>query len=318
MMKKPQTVVIPLQTLTPLYTGGIGQFGEQLQPSGLLGSVRHFSCLVANTLGDSDFEKAVWGAALDGDAHGKTVALRWDMAELKMVTLPNSVRIPKEDGKTSTWYFNEAQDGKFALHLTRTKISEVHWQILLLAVRIQTNWATFGAKDQFGLGVLRSDTLPSVNKNLISTTAKPLDKKVGLHRGFFAKLQFKHSGGSYEEKLKLGLIWRSYLRNQFRRSASETKLRHYLFGKLGEFGSAINVSAAYQIDNEYKEIRIWGVIPHTQPAEFLDKYDEIIKRLQAAIDSRPDDFSHNITQRYFETYKNNVEIASWLNQLAGQ
>ena len=42
-IQTPESVVFNLSTLTPLYTGGIGQHGEQLHPSGLLGSIRHFS-----------------------------------------------------------------------------------------------------------------------------------------------------------------------------------------------------------------------------------------------------------------------------------
>ena len=49
-------IVLKLKTLTPLYTGGIGQQGDQIHPSNLLGGIRHFSCLVARFLGEKDFK----------------------------------------------------------------------------------------------------------------------------------------------------------------------------------------------------------------------------------------------------------------------
>ncbi|MEI6416046.1 MAG: hypothetical protein WCP34_17555, partial [Pseudomonadota bacterium] len=56
-LHRPETVRLALRTLTPLYTGGIGQWGDQIQPSGILGSIRHFSILVADALGNQGFEE---------------------------------------------------------------------------------------------------------------------------------------------------------------------------------------------------------------------------------------------------------------------
>jgi len=86
-LKLPESLTLHLKTLTPLYTGGIGQYGEQIHPSGLLGSIRHFSCLLAAAIGDSGFETRVWGTTTQENhqnVHAKKVALRWDVSRLKL------------------------------------------------------------------------------------------------------------------------------------------------------------------------------------------------------------------------------------------
>ena len=82
-------IVLKLKTLTPLYTGGIGQQGDQIHPSNLLGGIRHFSCLVARFLGEKDFEKKVWGTAEESEPKAKQIALKWDTSELKPINFHN-------------------------------------------------------------------------------------------------------------------------------------------------------------------------------------------------------------------------------------
>ena len=50
-----QSIHTLITTSTPLFIGGIGQYGEQIHPSGLLDSIRYFSCLVAGAIGDTKF-----------------------------------------------------------------------------------------------------------------------------------------------------------------------------------------------------------------------------------------------------------------------
>jgi hypothetical protein len=278
-IRTPEQVTLRLRTLTPLYTGGIGQFGDQLHPSGILGSIRNFSCLVANTLGEADFERKVWG--YEGNATvaaaGKQVSLLLDATALQSTVLPGKVELdtksPTHD-KSSTWYFNQAFSGELSLTLTRRGISDRHWQILLLALRIQIRHATFGAKDQFGLGVLQCDRLPAVTP-LAQVPVEPIEPS--LHRCAFLTLGLEETlaakrnrsfGGKFQsgEALKLGLSVRHALRNALRHTdenhwSSPDKpdpkgrqqisepnlrnLRHRLMGSLNEAGSAVDISAAY-------------------------------------------------------------------------
>lgn len=67
-LRRPNSVGLTLHTLTPLYTGGVGQPGDQIHPSGLPGGLQRLSCLLAAAVGDATFEHAVWGIPTDASA----------------------------------------------------------------------------------------------------------------------------------------------------------------------------------------------------------------------------------------------------------
>ena len=194
-LRRPDSATLTLRTLTPLYTGGVGQHGDQIHPSGLLGGLRRFSCLLAATVGDGDFETRVWGSTAD-DRHAKRVGLRIDTSGLNKIQLVGGngcLNWPRPDGKPRQgWFYNVAHEGSLRLVITRRGISDPHWQLLLLALRIQIRHATLGAKDQFGLGVLASDDLPAVEP-LEAPVGLPLTGRPGLHHAFFGEVRFDTS-----------------------------------------------------------------------------------------------------------------------------
>ena len=318
-----------LRTLTPLYTGGIGQQGEHIHPSNLLGGVRRFSCLLAAAIGDAGFEADVWGRA--GDARSepaaKGVACGWDIGLLRECKLRPTVNWPRSDDKNRPggWRFNVAHAGALTLGLTRRAISDAHWQLLLLALRIQIRHATFGAKDQHGLGVLGCDDLPAVEP-LARVISPPLTDRPGLDRAFFAELQFDAPpptlDADYGKAIEDGLRLREVLRGEFRRTPAEAELRHYLFGELNRWGSAVNVSALYRRADGKAGLRVWGVLPHTQSVS-----GGIAKDLNAAVER----IRTRLQQPAFEHMKarpcrlavwengrtNAAGLVAWINHLAG-
>lgn len=335
-LKSPDTIKIHLKTVTPLYTGGIGQCGDQVHPSGLLGSIRNFSCLLASAIGksDSDFEHSVWGTPGEVESkqrHAKQVALRWDFSKLKTLELPYSINIKDtiSDQKVKKnhkgWFFNCAQTGKFTLNLTRRGISDVNWHILLLALRIQILHATLGAKDQFGLGVVDFvEGMPEVEP--LQNIQQPLTDAIpNLNHAFFAELSFPCPCPElWEDRLTSGLQWRAHLRNSFRESG-ETDLRHYLFGfcqipkqqNIKEWGSAINISAVYPFNKDKSAIRIWGVLPHTSnnlmARKIIQQREQILKRLADALKSGPQTpCAHNTL-----TWEMGTFTETQINTLAG-
>ena len=318
------SVLIALRTLTPLYTGGVGQHGDQIHPSGLLGGLRKFSCLLAAAIGDGEFEHTVWGTPTDAKKHhAKQVALRIDpsgLNKIRPVAAANGcINWPRPDGKPrSGWYYNVAQDGVLRLTLTRRGISDPqHWQLLLLALRIQIRYATLGSRDQWGLGVLATDELPAVEPLQPCQTA-PLSDRPGLHRALFVEIRFSRSLPSdWLVRLKEGLRWREKLRGSFR-NEGEKDLRHYLFGKLGQYGSAINISALYPYGGKGCALRIWGVIPHTTSLRFADQRNQIVQKLRQAIEEGPNAVwpgeRHVVWQ---DGAAHQTDLATWINQLAG-
>lgn len=336
-----------LHTLTPLYTGGIGQQGEQVHPSNLVGGVRRFSCLLAAAIGDAGFEAAVWGRAGDAnnDPSAKSIALQCQFDELRGIERSRDkdkpgkpfspITWPRENKeKRAGWYFNYSHSGALSLSLTRLNISNAHWQLLLLAMRIQIRHATFGAKDQHGLGVLGcdEDSLPAV-KPLTAVVRRPLTDHPGLDRAFFAEMQFDAPpppfDADYGKAIEDGLRLREALRGEFRRTSAEADLRHYLFGELGQWGSAINVSALYRRIDGNAALRVWGVLPHTcinrdrraierpsdnRLAEALDRIHDCLQQRQPFVHMAAKPCHLAIWENGRE---HAADLVAWINRLAG-
>lgn len=333
-------LVLRLRTLTPLYTGGIGQMGDQVHPSNLLGGTRHMACTLARTLGDGDFERSVWGHAGGGEiaAQAKQIALRWDTSNLQRINLPSPVAIPREGSKDSRWWFNTAFKGDLTLHLTRMGISDRHWLILQLAIAIQLRHSAFGAKDQFGFGVLSPlDSTPwcrGIRTDFrleLAITQEP--HRLNLLRYAFAKVQFRPTIGhqkptlNYTTALKLGLAVRAALRNALRAKddAPENErdrlsdLRHRMLGQLNHYGSAVNVSAAYGTDHN-PELRI---VVALKPCS-KEERQEVMKAFNQALQHTLDGFIRETTRYQLDGKpvwefggKFTKKRIEWINQLAG-
>ena len=339
-------IVLKLKTLTPLYTGGIGQKGDQIHPSNLLGGIRHFSCLVARFLGEKDFEKKVWGTAEESEPKAKQIALKWDTSELKPINFHNKqIKINNNKG----WYFSSAFEGELTLQITKqfTKCDknikekfEKFWNILLISIAIQIRHAMFGSKDQFGLGVLDlvnpedfKKLFPKLNIPLNEVKDDFLDKEnklMNLKRYAFAKVKLKkkeqkYINFNYETKLKLGLAMRYNLRDALRTSENASKLeynkwkriRHKMFGYLNECNSCVNISAAYG-NEENPEIRITvelNLEKESERDEVLDIFEEYIEYVDDFITEYTVD-KNNINWEFGDD-KNNENKVDWLNELAG-
>jgi hypothetical protein len=336
-----QGLVLQLKTQTPLYTGGIGQLGDQIHPSNLLGGVRHMSCLVARTLGDDHFETEVWGNAGQGgqNAAAKQVALRWDIAKLQRVALGEQgvIKIPKAGGGDSKWYFNNAHEGELILSMTRNGISDPHWQMLKLALAIQLRHASFGAKDQFGLGVLATTDSTAVICAPLDTAyswpaALPIQPgKLNLLRYVFGRVSFRPAPGQRPVlnrllALKLALASRATLRNALRAKADApdievqrlTLLRHRMLGHLNQFGSAVNVSAAYLQDGN-PELRIAVALKPEDKNERAEAFRVFREVIKSQLDGMIEQTGYRTNDAIWEYggAQANEKKAAWLNKLAG-
>jgi len=327
-LKKPEhngmSIRIPLTTLTPLYTGGIGQYGEQVHPSGLLGSIRYFSCLVAAAVGDREFINQVWGSTGDQHAHAKQVAFRWEVEGLQKVNLPSSITLKRDDGKNSKWFFTCAQQGNLVLVLTERGISDAHWNLLLIALRIQIRWASFGAKDQFGLGVLACESLPEV-KALSITVTRPVDTNNFWYMAFFKVTLVKKPGKTEDQlqnissRLSMGLNCRSLLRNALREesdSINMKNLRHCMMGSLNECGSCVDVSAAYfNKSSGFYEQRLTVLL---KPKE-SNKRQLVMKRFMSVLNNMDHELWRcgEVSYEWGGSVGQSKTISEWLNHLAG-
>jgi len=314
-----ETVSLRLDTLTPLYTGGVGQHGDQIHPSGILGGIRRFSCLLAAAVGDASFEHQTWGTDANEEAgrrHAKRVAVRVDPSGLRPVTLPGRINWPRGDEqKRNGWFYNVAHEGVLGLAFTRRGISDPHWQLLLLALRIQIRHATFGSRDQFGLGVLATDALPTVAP-LRGVVGPPLDRP-GLHRAFFASVRLDTAlPQDHRVRLEQGLRWREHLRHALRQPGQD-ELRHYVFGQLNRQGNAVNVSALYASGGQCS-LRVWGVLPHTLPARFTSERPMIMQALRQALMTGPQQTLQTTRKPHWDDAADHAaHLVDWINRLAG-
>ena len=330
-------LLLRLKTRTPLYTGGIGQLGDQIHPSNLLGGIRHMSCLVARTLGDDRFEATVWGnpGLRDAKARAKQIALHWDTRKLEPKVLPPEIRIPRDSGKNSRWWFNTAFEGDVALQVSRRGISDAHWKLLTLALAIQLRHGSFGSKDQFGLGVMAPledapfcDSLDTSAEWAKQVPAEP--GKLNLLRYAFGRLHFRVPPGQRprldrQTALTLALATRATMRNALRArpDAPEadakrlTDLRHRMLGQLNQAGSAVNVSAAYGAE-ECPELRVLVALR----SENKDERQEIMKLFNSILSSQLDGAIDNTGYRMNGLSwefggAHTKDRAAWLNKLAG-
>lgn len=318
-LRRPDSVVLTLRTLTPLYTGGVGQHGDQIHPSGLLGGLRRFSCLLAATVGDAGFENAVWGTAPNADdRHAKRVGLRLDGSGLrKNEELPGRINWDRPDGqRRQGWFYNVAHEDTLRLTVTRRGISDPHWQLLLLALRIQIRHATLGAKDQFGLGVLAAEDLPAVEP-LDVPVGPPLAGRPGLHHAFFGEVRFDTPlPPGWPARLEQGLRWREKLRGSLRQPGMD-ELRHYVFGQLNRHGNAVNISALYPRDQGCA-LRVWGVLPHTTPPRFADQRGQIMQALRQALRQGPEQSLSGARQLHWQDAADyEQDRVNGINVLAG-
>lgn len=322
------SITLDLVTQTPLYTGGIGQWGDQIHPSGLLGSIRFFSCLVARTLGDTGFEDAVWGNAGGDNHHARGVALRWDVTGLKSMDMEKNIKLESPSETHRGWFFNCAWTGSLHLQITKRKITEIHWQILLLALRIQVKQAMFGAKDQFGFGVLACRNISDIKiegedffEKIVDLNANCNDKNPTLKDAFFVRFRVDDTQNT---KQKSALELRREFRNRFRKDIEDprhdiyNRIRHYICGHLGgrnhTFGSGFNISGYYPIkdnrNNQFLRTRAFLLMPHTSepPWYILDNREEIIRIIEEWMQSKPD--------AIFQKHNPNQSISKWLLGLA--
>ena len=305
-------IVLKLKTLTPLYTGGIGQQGDQIHPSNLLGGIRHFSCLVARFLGEKDFEKEVWGTAEGSEPKAKQIALKWewDTLELNNIKLTNVIEIPYVDKnnkyKKSQWRFNSAFEGNLTLQISKRDkdIKEKFWNILLISIAIQIRYAMFGSKDQFGLGVLGlvnpeifEKLFPKLNADDFKNITNNND--ISFSNCFLVRAKFSvknKENDLLKDRMEAALKIRSNMRNSLRdllgNKEVSTIIRHRVFGsdikekdKENKFASLVNISALYQLNKEDLECRIFFTADFNK---IKDRY--IIKEFTQKHNLNLDDF----------------------------
>ena len=134
----------------------------------------------------------------------------------------------------------------------------------------------------------------------------------------------KRSGN--EQALEIALRTRAALRNSLRAAPDAPpqeqdrlkRLRHTMFGSLNQFGSAVNVSAAYPAEGS-QEMRLVVALKPEQPEE----RNEVVKALQGAVAKLAETLDTIGLRpgaphwRFGSSKSAKENMAAWLNELAG-
>lgn len=282
----PRRAVYRLKGVTPFHTGGVESGkSDQFHPSGFLGALRFFSVGLARALGVEDFETTVWGESEANKHRSKSVALSWDVSKVELVKPRGKVSVPKNENEESSWFFNQELKGELGLSVVEVHpLSQVHWELLQLAIQLQTRFASWGAKDQFGLGVFElaeaSHQVDFSVFNHLPSSARL--EGCGLFEVGFFTLQVKKLYQA--DPAATGLALRQYLRNQFRKTNEEKALRHRLFGALRgrePSASAVQVSWVYSLAGQ-QWVRVWYALPHSK--DFLEHHRGDLPRVREGLD----------------------------------
>ncbi len=275
---------VKIETLTPLWTGGIDGTMDRIHETGIIGSLRWWYEAIVRGLGGSACDSTsenrcpdnqgqycdvcqVFGATgwkrrfqiqvIDTEMHSIIVDKRVTLRE-RQYTDKNGKEI------TPQWYFpNPPEGGDFVICI-KSLHPTFNPQVVAGLIRFISTWTALGARVQMGFGVIQ--TAENVN---IQSLCEHLSNISGNHKYhhlpslsniFLAKIQ-PQSGYSFEEKDTF------MLKYDLRRLFSNHKaIRHFVMGttKNQKLAAKIKISRPYN-----NEIRVWGWIP-----EKSDVYDQ--------------------------------------------
>ncbi|MCX7594034.1 MAG: type III-B CRISPR module RAMP protein Cmr1 [Fischerella sp.] len=291
---------VKIQTLTPLWTGGVDGKCDRIHETGLLGSLRWWMEVLVRGLGEnaSDPTDQQKCSSKNGlcevckifGAEGQKRRFRLEVQEInvsdatiKHPITTNRTYTKNSKQKTPTWYFpdptqntkpqpaNTPKNGTFTL-----KIQSLHPnckpEIIGGLVQFIADWSSLGARSQMGFGVIqidgdRIDTQPLYNW-LWETKGEhkypELAELPSLQNIFLAKIKPKDSRPAFTEEDTFNLKYD--LRQLFRRNEN---LPHFIMGTTGttdgeRMAAKVKMSRPYD-ENGTTVMRVWGWIPKTAP-----------------------------------------------------
>ena len=268
-MSLSEPLEIPIQTLTPVWTGDADIKTSYLRATSFLGGLRFWGEALLRSLGgqvcditgdnrcvhDPDKGKEACDACriFGCTGLGRSFALRVkNDRKLKdkaigKITLSHD----KDDGgkKDSTWYLTAAgKDGAFSLMVTPMRPAvggrfELD-PVVLAALSLQLRWGTLGAKDQYGYGLVRGELPPwvaaqiqnwlSAGKGGANDHGKGESDLVSLQDFFFfcGTPQKKNYGPKFNFPRDVPFEIRYQTRAALRTTGADSGIRHYFCGDL--------------------------------------------------------------------------------------
>ena len=280
---------IKIQTLTPLWTSGIGGTCDRIHETSIIGSLRWWYEAIVRGLGGSACDPSQHKCRFDADKYRKSTAtdepqrlLEAGLCDVCQVfgatgwrrrfrvnVVENSIsdasilRSIKADrkyidryGKTRipTWYFTQPKTGLFTVQV-HSLAQDFPLEAIGGLLQSLADWTAIGAKAQMGFGVIQPSNgrlKTDLFYNLIKDTAGKCEyhNLPSLQNIFLARIHLKNARDQDTFNLKYDL------RRLF---AQDRSLRHFIMGTVKEERVAAKVKVSRPYSNGL--IRVWGWIP---------------------------------------------------------
>lgn len=307
-----QSLTIALNTLTPLWTGGIGKDMDRLHETGIIGSLRWWYEVMLRGLGgkacDPTENPCGLNAASFKQSSAETLGLRLNEAGLcdvcqvfgatgwkrrfrlsaeQMEMAPagpsRSIETTGErynrSGKRPKWYFKgQGQGGKFQITLTSLN-PDFDPHLLLAPLVLIGKYGGLAAKTQLGYGWVTftppTDFDPiSLLTALHITPSTPDPDLPALDNMFFTQVNTNEPGITATLNAKYDV------RKLFRTTFHDTELRHFICGTVrGERRQGAKIFFSQPVNGR---MRVWGWVPHNLPPAGVDR-DEIVAAIHKTL-----------------------------------
>ncbi len=327
-----KSLSLSIETLTPIWTAGVGGKVDRIHETGLMGSlrwwyeamVRGVGGNVCNPTSDKSNERCPT-IDKEGTSHycdvceifgatGRKRRFRLDLIDKTKSTenFPREIKVvrtyygEKAQKINPIWHFkdkekkiNPPRNGKFTLRI-QSLDSSFNPEIIAGLIQFLANHAALGARNQMGFGVIKIEqpiNMRALYDNIIQHKSDN-DRNPNLpaiDQMFFAEV--KASSNAIKETFNL----KYDLRNLFR---NDNKLRYFLMGTVAgnRIAAKIKMSHPYGNDNI---IRVWGWIPDKLESDekishedVIEKIDDFlvkkVKMLYVQINQKPEEYLHSL------------------------
>lgn len=300
-----ETLTVMLDTVTPLWTGGVSGEADRVHSTGILGSLRWWYEVLVRGVGgeacDPSNHTCQYNRERPNDglcdvcrmfgATGWKRRFRLSIVDNTQSGGPRNAIQPTgnryAEGSTTDrpkWFFKGGRIKRYSLSVVPLCGAPDVDTIIHGILKLVENHAALGAKPQLGYGLMRVgndhalnvqdfvDKLPTATR----ATSPEHNGKPSLTEMFFAELTPKadNKGNAVQTVLNL----KYDLRKAFRLNlpgltdTDQTTLRHFICGKEkpDDHRQASKVAISQLVD---RKMRIWGWVPHALPVEGINRDD---------------------------------------------
>ena len=291
-MPLPEQIVIPIKTLTPVWTGDADRKTSYIKGTSLLGGLRFWTEALVRSLGKrvcniTDETKDIYDKETGKDicrvceifgctGKGRSFSLRVSgegkeegMGEIRLT----EYRYEKPHGRWNipAWFLKDkGKTGNFEIRVMPLRKVGISPE-LALALVLMLKWGSLGAKDQFGYGLIEA-TLP---KALIELAQAVPNNGKTPYNGLSLQDFFYFTARGENQDNNLPFRIRYCVRQSLRENE---RLRHYFCGTIMKRDKS---ATKFNIGMAGNSIRGWGFFP--KDGKFSNGRDICLNNLKETI-----------------------------------